>query len=98
MPDSGTLGGETSGEVESPVHPATSRKTGSMTKSRETASLRASLNVYVICLPFHCAPCQSPNRSPQTAPTPLGTKMLSDLRIGFNAQMLDIVAVHWFAT
>ena len=40
-----------------------------MLRFRETASLRASLKVYVIGLPFHRAPRLSPNRSPKTTTT-----------------------------
>jgi hypothetical protein len=37
---------------------------GSVLNLCETASLRASLNVYVIGLPFHDSPCMGPNLSP----------------------------------
>jgi len=51
----------------------------SMTNFRETASLRASLNVYVIIFyPFKSTPCLSPNRSPYpTHPLGLGRLGLS---------------------
>src|SRR5918994_2018380 len=58
-----------SGAVASPPHAAKRRMAGSMLNLRETASLRASLNVYVIFLSFHCSPRLSPNRSPGSATT-----------------------------
>src|ERR687893_2161437 len=64
---------EPSGDVASPLQAAKRRRAGSIQNFREAASRRASLNVYVICLSFHCSPCTSPNRSLST-PAALGLR------------------------
>src|SRR5918999_206222 len=75
---------EPSGDVASPLQAANKRRVGNIRNFRETASRRASLNVYVICLSFHCSPCTSPNRSLSTTAT-LGLKN----SIGRNRNLLN---------
>ena len=57
--------------VVSPVQAATTARMANMAQSRKTASLRASLNVYVIGSALSDAPCDGPNHS-RTSTTTLG--------------------------
>src|SRR6185503_11125134 len=69
VPDVGCSVGA-SGAVASPPQAASTRRKGR--KVRETASLRASLKVYVIGLPFHRSPYSEVPTVPINPPPPLG--------------------------
>src|SRR3954451_12991356 len=73
----------------SPVHAARTTKTGSMQNRRETASLRASLKVYVIGLPFHRSPCMKSQPFPSIPRHPWATDTLGRPGQTFNDQNVD---------
>src|SRR5215213_3970295 len=92
--------------VTSLVQAATRARKASMAHSRETASLRASLKVYVMFQPFLDSPCDCPNLSRQST-TALGLRVsmanlvrvqrLKNIRLCFAAIWCYLIS-YWPAT
>src|SRR4051794_19328558 len=75
----------------SPLHAARTTKTGRMRNCRETASLRASLKVYVIGLPFHRSPCMKSQPFPSIPRHPWAIGTLDRRQPTFNDQVMNSV-------